>query len=189
MLQSTNHFGRKYLNNYMPLTQQQKKDLIITDLETYTMASEEAIDAKLEALEMRMEDRIYALFAKFNSSLYWHYDKPSSRDHYCKKGRLLMIKLVEEEDLMHEEENLDYEEEDVEEEPQSSDCLMHALTGYVNPQIMKIGGLLKHQLIIVLINTGSTNNFLNSMAAARMVLRIEDCSKFDVKVTDGRILK
>ncbi|RRT44306.1 hypothetical protein BHE74_00040136 [Ensete ventricosum] len=52
----------------------------------------------------------------------------------------------------------------------------------------KVGGLLK-QLITVLIDTGSTNNFMNRKVAARMALHIEDCSRFDVKVTDGRILK
>ena len=54
---------------------------------------------------------------------------------------------------------------------------------------MKVGGLLKQQPITVLIDTGSTNNFLNSKVAARMTLHIEGCSKFDVKVADGRILK
>ncbi|RZR74461.1 hypothetical protein BHM03_00037220 [Ensete ventricosum] len=50
----------------MPLTQQQKKDRNITNLETYAMASEEVIDAKLKTLETQIEDRIHALFAKFS---------------------------------------------------------------------------------------------------------------------------
>ncbi|RWW04872.1 hypothetical protein GW17_00031877 [Ensete ventricosum] len=50
----------------MPLTRQQKKDLNITDLETYTMASEEAVDAKLEAFENRMEEKMRSLFAEFS---------------------------------------------------------------------------------------------------------------------------
>ncbi|RZR82692.1 hypothetical protein BHM03_00009169 [Ensete ventricosum] len=50
----------------MPLTQQQKKDRNIIDLETYAMASEEAIDAKLEAFEMRIEDIIRTLFVEFS---------------------------------------------------------------------------------------------------------------------------
>ncbi|RWW31697.1 hypothetical protein BHE74_00005753 [Ensete ventricosum] len=35
-------------------------------METYAIASEESIDAKLEALETCMEDRICALFAEFS---------------------------------------------------------------------------------------------------------------------------
>ncbi|RWW40341.1 hypothetical protein BHE74_00054249 [Ensete ventricosum] len=50
----------------MPLTRQQKKDLNIIDLEAYTMASEEAINAKLEAFENRMEEKMRSLFAEFS---------------------------------------------------------------------------------------------------------------------------
>ncbi|RZS16955.1 hypothetical protein BHM03_00049035 [Ensete ventricosum] len=50
----------------MPLTRQQKQDLNITNQEAYTMASEEAIDAKLEASENRMEEKMRSLFAKFS---------------------------------------------------------------------------------------------------------------------------
>ncbi|RWW83012.1 hypothetical protein BHE74_00008490 [Ensete ventricosum] len=67
--------------------------------------------------------------------------------------------------------------------------MVHALAGYSNPQIMKVGGLLKQQPITVVIDTGNTNTFLNSKVAARMTLHIEGYNKFDVKVTDGRILK
>ncbi|RWW48350.1 hypothetical protein BHE74_00045580 [Ensete ventricosum] len=50
----------------MPLTRQQKKDLNITDLEAYTIALEEAINAKLEAFESRMEEKMRSLFAEFS---------------------------------------------------------------------------------------------------------------------------
>ncbi|RWV77982.1 hypothetical protein BHE74_00057750 [Ensete ventricosum] len=52
----------------MPLTRQQKKDINITDIEAYTMASEEAIDTKLEAFGNRMEEKMRSLFAKFSIS-------------------------------------------------------------------------------------------------------------------------
>jgi len=48
----------------MPLTQQQKRDLNIIDLGPYTMASKEVINAKFEALEARMEDKIRMLFTE-----------------------------------------------------------------------------------------------------------------------------
>ncbi|RZS28232.1 hypothetical protein BHM03_00061801 [Ensete ventricosum] len=54
---------------------------------------------------------------------------------------------------------------------------------------MKVRGLLKQQPITVLIDTGSTNNFMNSKVAVRMALLIEDCNILDVKVTDEQILK
>ncbi|RWV80293.1 hypothetical protein GW17_00058464 [Ensete ventricosum] len=125
---------------------------------------------------------------KIDEGLCWHCDEPWSREHRCKKDRLLVIELVEDEDNEPSKEALEPEEEAMEEEPQPADYAVHALAGYSNPQIMKVGGLLKQQPITVLIDTGSTNNFLNSKVAARLALQIEGCNKFDVKVADSRIL-
>ncbi|RZR95086.1 hypothetical protein BHM03_00023893 [Ensete ventricosum] len=50
----------------MPLTRQQKKDRNITDLVAYTMASEEAINAKFETFESCMEEKMRSLFAEFS---------------------------------------------------------------------------------------------------------------------------
>ena len=66
---------------------------------------------------------------------------------------------------------------------------MHALAGYANPQMMKVGGLQKQQPITILIDTRSTSNFMNSKVAVRMALPIKNYSRFDIKVVDGRILK
>ncbi|RWW43527.1 hypothetical protein BHE74_00050795 [Ensete ventricosum] len=120
--------------------------------------------------------------------LCWHCDKPWSREHRCKKGRLLVIELVEDEDNEPSEEALEPEEEVIEEESQPADYAVYALAGYSNLQTMKVGGLLKSQPIIVLIDTGNTNNFLNSKVIACLALQIEGYNKFDVKVTDGQIL-
>ncbi|RRT48760.1 hypothetical protein B296_00046311 [Ensete ventricosum] len=89
----------------------------------------------------------------------------------------------------HEEEDLKHEEEVTEEEPQPSDCMVHALAGYANLQTMNVGRFLKQHPITILIDTRSINNFMNSKVATRMIPYIEDCSRFDVKVANGRILK
>ncbi|RWW21716.1 hypothetical protein GW17_00014117 [Ensete ventricosum] len=65
--------------------------------------------------------------------LCWHYDEPWSREHHYKKGRLLMIEPVEDEDNESSEEGLESEEEAIEEEPQPADYAVHALAGYSNP--------------------------------------------------------
>ncbi|RWW47891.1 hypothetical protein BHE74_00046081 [Ensete ventricosum] len=97
-----------------------------------------------------------------------------SREHRCKKGRLLMIKPMEEEVIEHPEESLEHEEEDMGEEPQLTDFMVHVLSGYTNPQMMKVVGLLKQQSITVLINTGNTNNFLKSKVDAWMTFRYKE---------------
>ncbi|RWV90138.1 hypothetical protein GW17_00047682 [Ensete ventricosum] len=88
----------------------------------------------------------------------------------AKMGRLLMIKPVEDEDSELSEESLEPEDEATEEEPQLADYAVDTLADYSNPQTMKVGGLLKQQPITILIDTGSTNNFLNSKVIACMVL-------------------
>ncbi|RWW61135.1 hypothetical protein BHE74_00031818 [Ensete ventricosum] len=238
------------------LTGQVGQDLNITDLEVYTMASEEAIDAKLEAIGNRMEEKMRSLFAEFSleirgeikarqsytlmteisfariqeerlnhevrrtrvtprpamprptapsttiqapapkkltrdelhkrsaKELCWHYDESWSHEHHYKKGRLLVIEPAEDEDNETSVEALELKEEAMEEESQPADYAVHALAGYSNPQMMKVGGLLKQQPITILIDMGSTNNFLNSKVAACLVLQIGSCNKFDVKVAD-----
>ncbi|RZR85802.1 hypothetical protein BHM03_00012841 [Ensete ventricosum] len=111
--------------------------------------------------------------------LCWHCDEPWSHDHRYKKGRLLLIEPLEEV-----EEVWEHEEEVADEEQQPIDITMHALAGYANPQTMKVGGLLKQQPITVLIDTGTTNNFINSKVVVRMALPMEDYNRFDVKFAD-----
>ncbi|RWV96413.1 hypothetical protein GW17_00040875 [Ensete ventricosum] len=119
--------------------------------------------------------------------LCWHCNKPWSREHHCKKGRLLVIEPVEDEDNETSEKALEPKEEAMEEESPPANYAVHPLADYSNPQMMKVGGLLKQQPITVLIDMGSTNNFLNSKIAACLALQIKGCNKFDVKVVDGRI--
>ncbi|RWV86717.1 hypothetical protein GW17_00051354 [Ensete ventricosum] len=95
---------------------------------------------------------------------------------------------MEDEDSEPSEEGPELEEEATEKDPQLADYVVHALAGYSNPHTMKVGGLLKHQPITVLIDTDSTNNFLNSKVATRLALQIKGCNKFDIKIADGRIL-
>ncbi|RRT57618.1 hypothetical protein B296_00018022 [Ensete ventricosum] len=63
-------------------------------------------------------------------------------EHHCKKGRLLVIEMIEY--PKPKDVNLESEEEDAEEEPQSTISTVHALAGYTNPYTMKIDEFLKH---------------------------------------------
>ncbi|RRT79132.1 hypothetical protein B296_00025920 [Ensete ventricosum] len=117
--------------------------------------------------------------------LYWNCNELWSRDHRCRKGHLLLIKPLED----MEEEVQKHEEEVMDEEQRSVDFTIHTLVGYGNPQTMKVGGLLKQQLITVLIDTPSTNNFINDKVATQLMLQNEVCIRLDVEVTDGQILK
>ncbi|RWW59095.1 hypothetical protein BHE74_00033973 [Ensete ventricosum] len=89
-----------------------------------------------------------------------------------------MIEHIEE--SKHENEDLE-QEENTKEDPQPTDCTTHALVGYANPQTMKVEGFLKQRPVTILIESRSTNNFMNSKVATRLMLQNEDYSWFDVK--------
>ncbi|RZS18930.1 hypothetical protein BHM03_00051230 [Ensete ventricosum] len=66
---------------------------------------------------------------RLTRGLCWYCDKSLSRDHRCKRRRLLLIEPLHD----SEEEDHKHKEEVMEEEPHPTDCMMHALAGYVNP--------------------------------------------------------
>ncbi|RRT76284.1 hypothetical protein B296_00001829 [Ensete ventricosum] len=63
------------------------------------------------------------------------------------------------------------------------------LAGYTNQQKLKSEGFLEQQAVIVLIDAGSTHNFISSKVAAHLMLQKEDYNRFEVKVANGQILK
>ncbi|RZR76983.1 hypothetical protein BHM03_00001911 [Ensete ventricosum] len=65
--------------------------------------------------------------------LCWHCDKQWSREHHCKKGQLLIIEPVEDEDNETSEEALEPKEEAMEEESQPANYAVQALADYSNP--------------------------------------------------------
>ncbi|RRT68340.1 hypothetical protein B296_00025840 [Ensete ventricosum] len=64
--------------------------------------------------------------------LCWHYDELWSREHRCKKGRLLVIESVEDEDNETSKEAFESEEEAMEEESHPADYAVHTLAGGVS---------------------------------------------------------
>ncbi|RWW77446.1 hypothetical protein BHE74_00014394 [Ensete ventricosum] len=117
--------------------------------------------------------------------LCWHCNKLWSRNHYCKKKKFSMIEPIKE----FEEEALEPKEENTKEDPQPVDCTTHTLANHTNLQAMKVEESLKQKSVTILIKTRSTNNLMNNRVAAQLMLQNEDCSRFDVEVVDGRILK
>ena len=121
--------------------------------------------------------------------LRWHCDEKWHRGHQCEQGKLLMIEPVEV--PMHSNINSGESDSDNEESETTNDLLavtVHALVGYSNQQTMRVSGYIKHQPVTVLIDTGSTNKFLDEDVAKRLSLSVETCDMFEVKLADGRTL-
>jgi len=97
----------------------------------------------------------------------------------CKQGKLLMIeprveKMVQEVDsgkvAREDDDKVTY--------------TVHALADYSNSQTMKVNGFLKRQEATILIDTGSTNNFLDDSIAQKFSMPTEDCEPFEVTLAD-----
>ena len=89
------------------------------------------------------------------------YDEKWSIEHRCKQGQLLMIEPIREEPKAK---NVDSDHEGINsnENVEPTIHTMHTLADYSNPQTMEVGETLEHQPVIVLIDTSSTNNFMDS---------------------------
>jgi predicted aspartyl protease len=107
--------------------------------------------------------------------------------HVCKQGKLLMIEPRVEQMEQEVDSGKVVREDD---EPIGGDddevtYIVHALVDYSHPQTMKVNGFLKCQQVTILIDTGSTNNFLDESIAQNFSIPTEDCEPFEVTLVDG----
>eukprot|EP00253_Pinus_taeda_P012205 PITA_12205 len=80
----------------------------------------------------------------------------------------------------------DNEKDNVPDEPVIS---LHALAGISSPQTLKIRGFIKHRPVIVLIDIGSTHNFIHQKVAEVVHCFVRAVSNFQVQITDGGTMK
>ncbi|RRT32251.1 hypothetical protein B296_00047879, partial [Ensete ventricosum] len=76
-----------------------------------------------------------------------------------------------------------------EETPPLATRTVPTLASYTNLQKWKIKGFLEQQSIIILIDDGSTLNFMSSKVAAHLMLQKEDYNGFEFNVANSQILK
>ncbi|KAA8542515.1 hypothetical protein F0562_023667 [Nyssa sinensis] len=104
--------------------------------------------------------------------------------HRCKK--LFLIEACHEEEdgdvIMDMEESV---QEDYKEVPEIS---LHAISGTRAPETMRVKGGIGHISTIVLVDSGSTHNFINETLARKVALQPEKGGKFEVVVASGEKL-
>jgi hypothetical protein len=92
---------------------------------------------------------------------------------------------LEEECIVEEEEV----EEMVELGEEGAEITLCALLGSTSPSTMRVIALINGQKAMVLIDTGSTHNFMDNGLAASLKLQVDHTSCFGVKVANGQIIK
>ena len=78
-------------------------------------------------------------------------------------------------------------EETIEEITPTISC--NALAGITTPQTLKIEGYIKKKKVIVLIDSGSTHNFIHSKIAKDLNCFIYPAPEFQVMVSNGATIK
>ena len=119
--------------------------------------------------------------------LCWHCDEKWQKGYHCKQKRLVMIEPVEDLEEAGDKEESEHDGDVEEGIEQTVAISVHTLVRYSTPT-MQVNGSIKHQPITILIDLGSTNNFLDVKIAKRLLLSVEQSKKFDIKIADGRSL-
>ncbi|XP_077246164.1 uncharacterized protein LOC143886068 [Tasmannia lanceolata] len=114
--------------------------------------------------------------------LCYNCDERYTPGHRCKRQQIFMLDLEQDgsdgEELVEPEQQISGESE----EPQIS---VHALSGSTSHQTMRIRGYIKRQPIIILIDSGSTHNFLDPGMAKRPTCEVQKSQPLKVVVADG----
>jgi hypothetical protein len=64
---------------------------------------------------------------------------------------------------------------------------LHAITRSPNPRTIRLWGMIKYQGIIILIDSGSSHNFLD-VSISKLALDIQQVNNIAVKVAYGQII-
>ena len=66
---------------------------------------------------------------------------------------------------------------------------LYALVGSPSPGTMRIEGIIQGHYLVILIDTGSTHNFLDAGLCSGLKLAIDPALAFDVKIANGATVK
>ncbi|XP_026450099.1 uncharacterized protein LOC113350204 [Papaver somniferum] len=123
--------------------------------------------------------------ARRAKDLCYNCDEPYKQGYWCKRQQLFMLS-VEASDM----ESAPVEEEVFEEAvdtPVESDIeiSLHALTGTISSDTIRIPGIIKKQKIYILIDTGSTHSFIDFALATKLHCDIHSTAHLLVTVANG----
>eukprot|EP00253_Pinus_taeda_P012985 PITA_12985 len=125
--------------------------------------------------------------------LCYYCDEKYSTGHKCKEPKFFQIDATDysstEEDPPLEEHELleeNNQQDNVSDEPVIS---LHALAGISSPQTLKIRGFIKHRPVVVLIDSGSTDNFIHQKVVEIVHCFVRAVSNFHVQIVDRGTMK
>ena len=124
--------------------------------------------------------------ARRDKGLCYNCDEKYSRNHKCKSKFLLLLHDDSEdivENVFEHSSCTELELNDV------ADAISyHALSGNLVPRTLRFSGNIRQSQVSVLLDTGSTNNFIQTRVAKHLGLVISPANSFQVMIGDGQKL-
>ncbi|KAG2689172.1 hypothetical protein I3760_09G128300 [Carya illinoinensis] len=120
--------------------------------------------------------------------LCYHCDSKWNPGHRCNSPKLYLIEEVEEDNPPLDHDTGQVSKEEVVEILDKGKCpeiSLHAILGSSNPKTMRIRGKIGNQSVTILIDSGSTHNFLDPAILNRVPLTIHEEERVNVKVANG----
>jgi carbamoylphosphate synthase small subunit len=111
-------------------------------------------------------------------------DKKYSKGHKCGEKKLFYIDCEEEEEEEEEEPSQDENIEAISSEELTPTISCNALAG-ISTQALKIEGYIKNKRVIVLIDYGSTHNFIHYKLSKALNCFVYPALEFQVMIADG----
>jgi excinuclease UvrABC ATPase subunit len=111
-------------------------------------------------------------------------DNKYSKGHKCGENKLFYIDCEEEEE-QEQEPSQDENVEAISSEELTPTISCNALAGISTPQTLKIEGYIKKKKVIVLIDSGSTHNFIHYKLAKALNCFVYPAPEFQVMIADG----
>jgi transposase InsO family protein len=111
-------------------------------------------------------------------------DSKYSKGHKCGEKKLFYIDCEEEEE-QEQEPSQDENVEAISSEELTPTISCNALAGISTPQTLKIEGYIKKKKVIVLIDSGSTHNFIHYKLAKDLNCFVYPAPEFQVMIADG----
>ena len=117
--------------------------------------------------------------------LCYYYDTKWHRGHQCKELKLFLMEGM---DVAGEEEVLAMEEQP-NFEPKQSEITLYALLGSPSPGTMRVLGQIRGHWVVILLDTGSSHNFLDFTFVQTLSLPLDTIRILEVRVANSALIK
>ncbi|CAA0840444.1 Unknown protein, partial [Striga hermonthica] len=107
--------------------------------------------------------------------------------HQCEQAFVIEVANPDEEGSKDEEEP--HQDTEVEGPDKEAEISMHAMAGIRGPQTMRLPAWVKDRKVVVLVDNGSSHNFINADLSQKLNLPTTNIEPFEVRVANGERLQ